>query len=155
MAKNMKRRRFIQIAGAGTMGAALPTRMLQAAEESGQAAALPKPGPPAPVSLAAVPRGADEGEMAKAVRRAAQSATDFAWLKPGDAVFIKPASNSGVPYPAVTHPIALKAMIELLKDKGAGKVIVHIFLRQIVNAVEFLFIDKASGFTKLQGYHKR
>jgi len=60
----------------------------------------------------------------EAVIKAAEAATDFAWLEKGQTVFIKPAHNSGYPYPATTNPIALAAMIRLLKQKGAGKVMV-------------------------------
>jgi uncharacterized protein (DUF362 family) len=69
-------------------------------------------------------QGSSEQTMKSAVRAAAEAATDFSWLSKGDAVFIKPALNSGNPYPATTSPVALKAMVELLKEKGAGRVIV-------------------------------
>jgi uncharacterized protein (DUF362 family) len=62
--------------------------------------------------------------MKSAVCAAAEAATDFSWLSKGDSVFIKPALNSGNPYPATTNPIAIGAMVELLKQKGARRVIV-------------------------------
>jgi uncharacterized protein (DUF362 family) len=62
--------------------------------------------------------------MKLAVRAAAGATTDFSWLSKGDSVFIKPALNSGNPYPATTSPIAIGAMVELLKQKGARRVIV-------------------------------
>ena len=77
-----------------------------------------------PVILAAVGGDADGEEMKRAVRAAAEAATDFSWLSRGDIVFIKPAHNSGKPYPATTHPVAVGAMIELLREKGARRVIV-------------------------------
>lgn len=76
-----------------------------------------------PVFLA----GTDHGGSAQvelAVRSAAETATDFSWLSRGDPVFIKPVLNSGNPYPDTTSPLAVRAMIELLKDRGAGRVIV-------------------------------
>ena len=76
------------------------------------------------VFLAGVGRGASEKAMKLAVRAAAEEATDFSWLSKADIVFIKPALNSGNTYPATTSPIAIGAMIELLKEKGAGRVIV-------------------------------
>jgi uncharacterized protein (DUF362 family) len=76
------------------------------------------------VALAGVKRGAEDGVLVSAVKDAAQSATNFSWLSKGDAVLIKPALNSGNPYPATTSPTAIKAMVELLKEKGAGRVIV-------------------------------
>jgi uncharacterized protein (DUF362 family) len=76
-----------------------------------------------PVFLAGTNRG--KGEQVKpAVRNAAEAATDFSWLSRGDPVFIKPVLNSGHPYPDTTSPLAVGAMIELLKEKGAGRVIV-------------------------------
>ena len=76
------------------------------------------------VCLAGVNRGATEQEVKTAVRAAAEAATDFSWLSKGDSVFIKPALNSGYPYPATTSPTAIGTMVELLKKKGAHRVIV-------------------------------
>jgi uncharacterized protein (DUF362 family) len=39
-------------------------------------------------------------------------------------VLVKPVCNSGNPYPATTDPIALRAMIELLRERGASRVVV-------------------------------
>jgi uncharacterized protein (DUF362 family) len=76
------------------------------------------------VTLAGVGRGAGEGATQEAVRRAAQAASDFAWLSRGDTVLIKPVCNSGNAYPATTDPAALRAVIGLLREKGAGRVLV-------------------------------
>jgi uncharacterized protein (DUF362 family) len=76
-----------------------------------------------PVVLAGTNRRAPQG-VAAGVRLAAEVATDFSWLSRGDPVFIKPVVNSGKPYPATTSPDAVAAMIELLKEKGAGRVLV-------------------------------
>jgi len=75
------------------------------------------------VFLAAINRGSSEQEIRRAVRASAEAATDFSWLSRGDSVFIKPALNSGYPYPATTSPAAIGAMVALLKDKGAGRVV--------------------------------
>ena len=77
-----------------------------------------------PVFLAGVGRGASEPAIKAAVRDAARAATDFSWLSRGDSVFIKPALNSGSPYPFTTSPVAIAAMVELLREKGARRVIV-------------------------------
>ena len=77
-----------------------------------------------PVFLAGVSREASEAAIKAAVRDAARAATDFSWLSGGDSVFIKPALNSGSPYPFTTSPIAIAAMVELLREKGARRVIV-------------------------------
>ena len=76
------------------------------------------------VALAGVARDSDDQVLNSAVKDAALAATDFGWLSQGDAVLIKPALNSGNPYPATTSPIGVKAMVEILKEKGAGRVIV-------------------------------
>jgi uncharacterized protein (DUF362 family) len=79
---------------------------------------------PTAVALAGAPRTAGEAGVERAVRAAAQSATDFSWLSRGDTVLIKPVCNSGNTYPATTDPVALRAMIRLLAERGAGRVIV-------------------------------
>lgn len=76
-----------------------------------------------PVVLAGTGEGAAE-EVGVAVRLAVEAVTDFAWLSRGDAVLIKPAVNSGNRYPATTSPLAVAAMIALLKEKGAGRILV-------------------------------
>jgi uncharacterized protein (DUF362 family) len=76
------------------------------------------------VFLAGVSRGASAQAIEAAVRESALAASDFSWLSRGDSVFIKPALNSGRPYPATTSPIAVAAMVKLLKEKGSGRVIV-------------------------------
>ncbi|MFH0994135.1 MAG: DUF362 domain-containing protein [Pseudomonadota bacterium] len=82
------------------------------------------PGSQAKVFLAGVNKGAPELDIKLAVRDAAEAATDFSWLSKGDTVFIKPVVNSGNPYPATTSPTAIVAMVDILKEKGAGRVIV-------------------------------
>ena len=86
--------------------------------------ALTKPGDQTGVALAGVRKGASGQDMKSAVWAAACAATDFSWLHKGDAVFIKPALNSGLAYPSTTSPVAIAAMIELLRQKGAKRVIV-------------------------------
>ena len=84
----------------------------------------PALGRPTRVVLGGVGRGASEQMMASVVRAVAEAATDFSWLSKGDAVFLKPVLNSGNPYPATTSPTALAAMVEILKERGASRVIV-------------------------------
>ncbi|MBN2161238.1 MAG: DUF362 domain-containing protein [Spirochaetes bacterium] len=92
------------------------------------------------VVLSAVNRTIEE-----AVVSAAQSATDFSWLKKRQTVFIKPVVNSGNRYPATTHPRAIAAMITLLRQKGAGRVIVG-----DMSGIEHLrfYENETSGSTK-------
>lgn len=75
------------------------------------------------VLLAGTKKGASEQDIRRSVREASEAATDFSWLSRGDSVFIKPALNSGYPYPSTTSPVAIGAMVELLKDKGAARVV--------------------------------
>jgi uncharacterized protein (DUF362 family) len=76
------------------------------------------------VALAALSKGSSEEKTVSAVRRVTEAATNFSWLSRGDVVFIKLASNSPKRYPATTSPLAVRAMVGLLRDKGASKVIV-------------------------------
>jgi uncharacterized protein (DUF362 family) len=71
-----------------------------------------------------VPRGSGDEAVENAVRRAALGATDFGWLGRGDTVLIKPVCNSGNDYPATTDPAALRAMVRLLLERGAGRIVV-------------------------------
>lgn len=103
------------------------------------------PGRGVPVTAAAIPRGAGRQATRAAVRAVAEAATDFGWLSRGDTVLIKPACNSGNTYPATTDPVALVAMVELLREKGAGRVIVA-----DMSGVQFLRFSKdhRSGSTR-------
>jgi len=121
---DMERREFmILLAGASAMTVWPFAGGVQASQDPQGAKPL-VPGPTSKVFLAGVNKGDDEQAMKLAVRNSAESVTDFSWLSKGDAVFIKPAANSGHPYPATTSPVAIAAMVELLKEKGAGRVIV-------------------------------
>lgn len=77
----------------------------------------------AKVFLAGVRKGSSEKLAREAVRASAEAATDFSWLSRGDSVFIKPALNSGNNYPATTSPVGIKAIVELLRDRGAGRIV--------------------------------
>ncbi len=59
-----------------------------------------------------------------ALKAALYAATDFSWLKPGDTVFVKVASNSDYGPPSVTSPAVLESVIQVLKDGGAGTIYV-------------------------------
>ena len=76
--------------------------------------------PPARVALVGVPRDAPAGTLARAVREAALAVTDFAWLAPGDRVLLKVMCNSPNPYPATTHPVAVRLMADMLRERGAS-----------------------------------
>jgi uncharacterized protein (DUF362 family) len=78
----------------------------------------------AAVAVAAISKGATSDSLKRAIREAIERSTDFAWLSKGDLVFVKPAVNSGNSYPATTNPVAAAAVVEILKEKGAARVIV-------------------------------
>ncbi len=65
-----------------------------------------------------------ETETADAVAAAMRAASDLSWLRPGDSVFVKIASNSDYGPPAVTSPAALAGVVRTLKEAGAGTVYV-------------------------------
>jgi uncharacterized protein (DUF362 family) len=125
MEDSMNRRTFLKLAAGASALSVFPfTGKIHAAAQDRTDFKSYAPGPDAKVALAGVGRGAPEQTLRQAVRTAAEAATDFSWLSRGDAVFIKPVLNSGNPYPATTSPHAIAAMVELLREKGAGKVIV-------------------------------
>jgi uncharacterized protein (DUF362 family) len=65
-----------------------------------------------------------ETVAADAVQAAMLAATDLSWLKTGDSVFVKVASNSNLPPPSVTSPAVLEGVVRTLKEAGAGTVYV-------------------------------
>ncbi|MGA2400447.1 MAG: DUF362 domain-containing protein [Syntrophobacteraceae bacterium] len=120
----MEPRRLIKLmARASVMAACSPAGNMGASRVALRSKPL-VPGPKTKVFLAGVSKNASEDAIKQAVRCSAEAATDFSWLSKGDIVFIKPAINSGNPYPSTTSPIAIAAMVELLREKGAGRVIV-------------------------------
>lgn len=120
----MKRRDFLKVAVGASAMVLYPITDGAGASETPIKAKQLTPGSQAKVFLAGVSKGAPEQGIKIAVRNAAEAATDFSWLSKGDAVFIKPVNNSGNPYPATTSPTAVAAMIGILKEKGARRVIV-------------------------------
>jgi uncharacterized protein (DUF362 family) len=131
------RRGFGLLAAGGLASLALPECARAASRQPSVPGRLAYSGRESvPVALAGVAAGAGDEATARAVRRAALAATDFSWLSRGDTVLIKPACNSGNPYPATTDPVALRAMIALLREKGAGRLIVA-----DMSGVQFLRFD--------------
>lgn len=118
----MKRRNFLGMMAGAAATAACPA--VAGGAEVQAAKAKPAPGPRAKVHLAGLKKDSPDQALGQAVRAAALAATDFSWLSKGDTVFIKPAQNSGLPYPSTTSPAAVSAMAALLKEKGAGRVMV-------------------------------
>lgn len=141
---SLTRRQFVAAGTAGLAALALPRSAPAAAAAKPYGDLAYAPGT-TPVALAGVPRGAATQDVARAVRAAAQAATDFSWLSRGDTVLIKPVCNSGNVYPATTDPVALNAMIRLLAERGAGRVVVA-----DMSGVQFLRFspDATSGSTR-------
>jgi uncharacterized protein (DUF362 family) len=120
----LERREFLKVmAGVSAMAVSSWKKVANASPTLQEGKSL-APGPQIRVFLAGMGRETTEQLVKLAVRSAAEATTDFSWLSKGDDVFIKPALNSGKPYPATTSPIAIGAMVELLKEKGAHRVIV-------------------------------
>lgn len=120
----MKRRDFLKVAAGVSVLAVCPSTISLGASQIPMKEKKLSPGSQAKVYLAGIKKGAEEKVIKLAVRSSAEASTDFSWLSKGDSVFIKPVVNSGNPYPATTSPIAIAAMVELLREKGAGRVIV-------------------------------
>ncbi len=110
----LSRRRFLQTAGASA--AALVTARLRFPALNYQS------GTRQTVHLHAVDRA--ETNISDAVQTALHAATDLSWLRQGDSVFVKVASNSNYAPPSVTSPDVLAGVIRTLKDAGAGTVYV-------------------------------
>jgi uncharacterized protein (DUF362 family) len=75
------------------------------------------------VSCSWVVKGEHENAYAL-YKKTVEAATDFSWLSRGDRVLIKMALNSGNPYPATTDPWSVHCMVKVLKERGAGKILV-------------------------------
>ncbi len=120
----MERRKFLQLLLVTSTLAIFPHKESLFATQSSVPAKPLIPGPKAKVFLAGLPKNSPENTIKQAVRSSAEAATDFSWLAKGDAVFIKTVINSANPYPSTTSPTAVAAMIEMLKKKGAGRIIV-------------------------------
>lgn len=52
-----------------------------------------------------------------------KSTDNLAWLSPGDVVLLKPALNSGNPYPSTTHPLSIHVISKILTENGAKVII--------------------------------
>ena len=120
----MKRRTFLRASAVSLASGVFPLGNTNAQSEPPSLKNPIQSGPEASVFLAGVARASTDKVFKNAVWEAAEAATDFSWLSKGDVVFIKPVLNSGNRYPATTSPSAIGAMVALLKEKGAGRVIV-------------------------------
>ena len=115
---HIDRRKFLKLIAISFAGAALPWKVVHGTLD------ILNHLPRTQVAITGVKKGSEDRVLIEAVKQAARAATDFSWLSRGNSVLIKPALNSGNPYPATTSPESVRAMVELLKEKGASKVIV-------------------------------
>ncbi|MDA8139248.1 MAG: DUF362 domain-containing protein [Desulfobacteraceae bacterium] len=75
------------------------------------------------VSSAWIKKGTHESSY-NLYKSMVEAATDFSWLAKNDRVLIKLALNSANAFPATTDPWSLGCMLDLLKEKGAGTILV-------------------------------
>lgn len=120
----INRRRFLRgglLAGAGLVAAPSLFSLAACGSDGGE------PIPPGLVggdqALLGLYPSAQVASSEDAVRMALAK-MDLTWLKAGDTVLVKLASNSGNPHPAVTSPSAVRGVVKELLARGAGKVYV-------------------------------
>jgi len=70
------------------------------------------------------PQAPDRAVIRQKLEEAVGAVDGLGWLQPGDSVAINVATNSPKPYPMTTHPEALRAFVEMLQARGAGRVVV-------------------------------
>lgn len=73
--------------------------------------------PNAAVHLGSVQKGASYEAVKAKIRAALVATRDLSLIKRGELVVIKVVSNSPYKYPMVTHPWALQAVIEIVKER--------------------------------------
>ncbi len=144
----MNRRQFHRLAVGAVAGAAALGCGAGSGPKPALASGLSVPPPSGrreQVSLAGVRRGSAPRDTAAALRAAVLETGDLDWLSRGDTVLIKPVCNSGNLYPATTDPLALHEMVVLLRERGAGRVIVA-----DMSGVQFVRFspDSLSGSTR-------
>ncbi|HEY2839077.1 MAG TPA: DUF362 domain-containing protein, partial [Pirellulales bacterium] len=108
------RRHFIQTAGAASLAASFAGRLIHPSHAFGEDAAS---------------KGADVGiargsSMEEAVRRAVELSGGMDFIKPEQTVLIKPNVTGAIPSPTTTNPEVLYAVIKLVSERGAKRIIV-------------------------------
>lgn len=111
------RRGFMELTGQAALAAAFASMagplQVSWAQEAGASR----------VAVVGFGNGADAATVGGKLAEAIAAVTDLSWLKAGQKVAIKVASNSGKPYPFTTHAGALQALIRMLRAKGAQVVV--------------------------------
>jgi uncharacterized protein (DUF362 family) len=106
---DLDRRDFLKLLGCSSLLLSVP--LLPGCEDAGVRT----------LGSAALVKNADD---AYALRRAISLVDGLSFLKPGDSVLLKLALNSSNPYPATTSPFVVQELVALLKEHGAGDVLV-------------------------------
>jgi uncharacterized protein (DUF362 family) len=76
------------------------------------------------VFVSGVKKGISDESLISTIKKVLLDSTNnLAFLKPGETVLLKPALNSGDPFPATTHPLAIRAVAEILEERGAKVVV--------------------------------
>ncbi len=118
------RREFLKFTGAVAGAALLPACASGMKKAEAGLGEMPVDANWTPRAASAwIPKGAI-GDADDLFKKTMEASTDFSWLSRGDAVFIKLALNSANPYPATSDPWALASLIRLLREKGAGRIMV-------------------------------
>jgi len=120
----LSRRELLKLGGLSAFSMAMPAcahRIKTSAAEIAQMQRVESWKPH--VSSAYIQKGAGD-QAYELFKRTIEASTDFSWLSMGDSVFIKVALNSANTFPATTDPWSLYAMIKLLREKGAGRILV-------------------------------
>jgi uncharacterized protein (DUF362 family) len=137
MSGAVSRRRFLESSLLGVVGAAWGADALGAPRDSRQHALPDEPRPP-PESTIAVVRADGFPSLAAAVEEAIRLAGGLSFIGAGDTVLLKPAVNSGRPYPATTDPEVVLAVARLVQGAGGRPFVADrtMFLRSTQAAFE-------------------
>jgi uncharacterized protein (DUF362 family) len=144
------RRAFLAatLAGAASAASGACSGAGCAAREGARLHALPDaPRPPA-TSTVAVVRPSASPSLRSALEDAIRLAGGLGFIRPGDSVLLKPAVNSGKPYPATTDPEVVHVVARLVLDAGGVPFVADrtMFLRSTRAALERTGIrDAARG----------
>ncbi len=124
MKNRWSRREFLKFTGVAGCASVLPACAHRMTAMEGLVAAMPVAKTWSPhVASAWIPKG-DVNNAYGLFKKTIEASTDFSWLSKGDSVLIKLTLNSGNPYPATSDPWSLDSMIRLLREKGAGRIMV-------------------------------
>ncbi len=125
MQKNQwSRRVFLKLTGIAASTAFLPACAHSMKTTKAEVAAMPVSDTWTPhVASAWIPKG-EHADAYDIFKKTIEASTDFTWMSRGDSVFIKLALNSGNTFPATSDPWSLGFMIRLMREKGAGRIMV-------------------------------